>query len=341
MRAIAEVATAVTKGDLTRSITVEASGEVAELKDNINEMIRNLRGPPSRTPSRTGSRPTSRSSAACCRASATSTTVGRMMLSELAPLVDAQQGVFYMMDGDGRADSLTLLAAYAYDGKTATRQRSALGEGLVGQCARREAKHPDRRRAADIRADRARACSRPSPRNIIVLPVLFEGQVKAVIELAIARALQRIAPGVPRPAHRSIGIVLNTIEANMRTEGLLKQSQQLAAELQTQQNELQQTNEELQEKAQLLAEQNDEVERKNSEVEQARRALEEKANSSRSPRSTSPSSSPTCRTSCARRSTSLLILGQQLARQPRRQPDAASRSSSPAPSTAPAPTCST
>ena len=115
------------------------------------------------------------------------------------------------------------------------------------------------------------------PRNVIVLPVLFEDRVKAVIELASLNAFTASHLAFLEQLTASIGIVLNSIEATMQTEGLLKQSQQLAAELQTQQKELQQTNEQLAQKAQQLAEQNVEVERKNQEIEQARRALEEKA----------------------------------------------------------------
>src|ERR1700675_3401344 len=115
------------------------------------------------------------------------------------------------------------------------------------------------------------------PRHVIVLPVLFEGQVKAVIELASLGVFTALQVSFLEQLTMSIGIVLNSIEATMQTEGLLKQSQQLATELQTQQRELQQTNEQLEQKAQQLAERNVEVERKNQEIEQARRALEEKA----------------------------------------------------------------
>src|SRR5881409_1854169 len=115
------------------------------------------------------------------------------------------------------------------------------------------------------------------PRNAIVLPVLFEGQVKAVIELAALSPFTDLQMAFLEQLTDSIGIVLNSIEATMQTEGFLKQSQQLAGELQAQQKELQQTNEQLEQKAQQLAERNVEVERKNQEIEQARRALEDKA----------------------------------------------------------------
>ena len=173
-----------------------------------------------------------------------------------------------------------------------------------------------------------------------MLPVLYEGQVKAVMELASLGRIHRLAPGVPRAAHRQhIGVVLNTIEATMRTEGLLKQSQQLAGELQTQQTELQQTNEELANKAKLLAEQNAEVERKNQEIELARRALEEKAAelalTSRYKSEFLANMSHELRTPL----NSILILGPAAGRERRRQSHRRARSSSPRPSTAPAPTC--
>jgi signal transduction histidine kinase/CheY-like chemotaxis protein len=115
------------------------------------------------------------------------------------------------------------------------------------------------------------------PSSIVVLPLLFEGHTKAVIELASLHPFSPTNLIFLEQLTQNIGVVLNTIEATMRTEGLLTQSQQLTAELQSRQTELQLTNEELANKARLLAEQNAEVERKNSEVEQARRALEEKA----------------------------------------------------------------
>jgi CheY-like chemotaxis protein/signal transduction histidine kinase len=152
----------------------------------------------------------------------------------------------------------------------------ALGEGLIGQCAaekRRMLITDMPQHVVPIRSGLFHAV----PRNIIVLPVLFEDRVKAVIELASLSTFTASHLAFLEQLTASIGIVLNSIEATMQTEGLLKQSQQLAIELQTQQKELQQTNEQLAQKAQQLAEQNVEVERKNQEIEQARRALEEKA----------------------------------------------------------------
>jgi CheY-like chemotaxis protein/signal transduction histidine kinase/HAMP domain-containing protein len=275
VRAIAEVATAVTKGDLTRSIQVEASGEVAELKDNINTMIDNLRLTTDRNAEQDWLKTNLARFTGMLQGQRDLTSVGRMLLSELAPLVNAQQGVIYQMETENVA-GMVLLSAFADAGDGGHRQHLRVGEGLVGQCAaekRRMLISDVPRSATPVRSGLFEAV----PKNVIVLPVLFEDRVKAVIELASLGAFTASHLAFLEQLTASIGIVLNSIEATMQTEGLLKQSQQLAAELQTQQKELQQTNEQLAQKAQQLAEQNVEVERKNQEIEQARRALEEKA----------------------------------------------------------------
>ncbi|MGB6309536.1 MAG: ATP-binding protein, partial [Steroidobacteraceae bacterium] len=276
VRAIAEVATAVTKGDLTRSVQVEARGEVAELKDNINTMIGNLRLTTDRNTEQDWLKTNLARFTNMLQGQRDLATVGRMMLSELAPLVEAQHGVLYQVEADGAAQRLKLLAAYADEPGEGYAQHLQLGEGLIGQCAR------DARRMfiTDIPADAVPIRSglfRSPPRHVIVLPVLFEGHVKAVIELASLGAFTALQLSFLEQLTMSIGIVLNSIEATMQTEGLLKQSQQLATELQTQQRELQQTNEQLEQKAQQLADRNVEVEAKNQEIEEARRAVEEKA----------------------------------------------------------------
>ena len=169
------------------------------------------------------------------------------------------------------AGQLRLRASRATVGK-----RIELGQGLVGQCALEKEKILLTNVPPDTSAFPPGWAS-ATPANIIVLPIVFEGQVKAVLELASFERFNPTHQAFLDQLTESIGIVLNTIEANMRTEDLLKQSQSLAKELQSRQEELQQTNQELQEKARLLAHQNVEVERKNREVEQARQALEEKA----------------------------------------------------------------
>jgi len=275
VRAIAEVATAVTKGDLTRSIQVDARGEVAELKDNINTMIYNLRGTTETNQEQDWLKTNLAKFTRMLQGERDLFTVGKMLLSELAPLVNAQQGTIYQMDAtDAERPVLRLLAGYA--------QRPGLphlipaGEGLVGQCAVEK----QRILLNDVPSGYTRVNSslgEATPVTIVVLPVLFEGHAKAVIELASMHSFSVTHIAFLEQLTQSIGVVLNTIEATMRTEGLLQQSQQLTVELQTQQKELQQTNEELAQKARQLAEQNAEVERKNKLVEQARVALEEQA----------------------------------------------------------------
>jgi HAMP domain-containing protein/signal transduction histidine kinase/DNA-binding response OmpR family regulator len=275
VRAIAEVTTAVTKGDLTRSIQVEASGEVAELKDYINTMIDNLRLTTDRNNEQDWLKTNLARFTGMLQGQRDLSTVGRMLLSQLAPLVNAQQGVIYQMEGE-EPGNMVLLSAFADGAEDGHSDHLRVGEGLIGQCAAEKTRMlitdiPSH--AIPIRSGLFEAV----PRNVIVLPVLFEDRVKAVIELASLSVFTASHLAFLEQLTSSIGIVLNSIEATMQTEGLLKQSQQLAAELQTQQTELQQTNEQLAQKAQQLAEQNVEVERKNQEIEQARRAVEEKA----------------------------------------------------------------
>jgi signal transduction histidine kinase/DNA-binding response OmpR family regulator/HAMP domain-containing protein len=305
VRAIAEVAIAVTKGDLTRSIAVEAQGEVAILKDNINQMIANLRETTQKNTEQDWLKTNLAKFTRMLQGQRDLETVSKLILSELAPLVGAQQGVFYLMEAiEGQQPYLKLLSSYAYRERKHLSNRFYLGEGLVGQCALEK----ERILLTDVPSDYIRINSglgEATPLNVVVLPVLFEGQVTAVIELASFNRFNEIHLTFFDQLGESIAIVLNTIAASMRTEELLKQSQSLAQELQTQQAELretnqrleqqaqflqtseellrnqqeqlQKTNEELEEKAQLLSQQNQEVEQKNDEIEQARRSLEEKA----------------------------------------------------------------
>ena len=252
---------------------------MAALKDNINEMIRNLKDTTLKNAEQDWLKTNLAKFSRMLQGQKDLLTVGRLILSELAPVVSAQQGVFYIMDATTKADEpmLKLLASYAYKERKNIDNRFKLGEGLVGQCALEKEKIlltdvPDR-----LHQDHVRASAKPSRSTSSCCPIVFEGQVKAVMELASFDRFNPTHETFLDQLTESIGIVLNTIEANMRTEDLLKQSQSLARELQSQQEELQQTNAELEEKAKLLADQNVEVERKNKEVEQARQALEEKA----------------------------------------------------------------
>ncbi|BEU28272.1 hypothetical protein PBP221_84120 (plasmid) [Paraburkholderia sp. 22B1P] len=276
VRAIAEVATVVTQGDLTRSITVEALGEVAALKDTINEMIRNLKDTTQVNTEQDWLKTNLAKFSRMLQGQKDLVAVGQLILSELAPVVGVQRAEFFVLDAVGELASLRLMASYASSGRPSHGKRVQPGEGLIGQCA------VERRKILlePTKDDGFRITSgliRIVPHNVLVLPIVFEGQVKGVIELASTERFNPTHLAFLDQLTESIGIVVNAIEANTRTEDLLKQSQSLAHELQSRQEELQQTNQELQEKARLLAHQNQEVERKNEEVEQARQALEEKA----------------------------------------------------------------
>jgi HAMP domain-containing protein/CheY-like chemotaxis protein/signal transduction histidine kinase len=277
VRAIANVATAVTQGDLTRSIQVEARGEVAELKDNINTMIDNLRLTTERNTEQDWLKTNLARFTGMLQGQRDLVTVGKLLLSELVPLVNAHQGLIYQMDESEEMPVLKMLASYANSPEKGYPARMQLGEGFIGQCAVEKKRILITNVPPDTPPLGATALFQAMPRSLVVFPIIFEGQIKAILGLA---SLHDFAPAHLAFLEQltvSIGIVLNSIEATMQTEGLLKQSQQLAGELQTQQAELQQTNEQLAQKAQQLAEQNVEVERKNQEIEQARRALEEKA----------------------------------------------------------------
>jgi signal transduction histidine kinase/DNA-binding response OmpR family regulator/HAMP domain-containing protein len=276
VRAIAEVATAVTQGDLTRSITVEAQGEVAALKDTINEMIRNLRDTTQVNTEQDWLKTNLAKFSRMLQGQRDLVAVGHLILSELAPVVGVQQAEFYVLRFQQEKPKLRLMASYASDGHGSYGKEVELGEGLVGQAAFDRKKLMLTSNIPETLKITS-GLTEVSPLNVLVLPIIFEGQVRGVIELASVERFNPTHQAFLDQLTESIGIVINTIEANMRTEDLLTQSQSLAQELQSRQQELQQTNEELQEKARLLAHQNQEVERKNQEVEQARQALEEKA----------------------------------------------------------------
>jgi HAMP domain-containing protein/CheY-like chemotaxis protein/signal transduction histidine kinase len=306
VRAIADVATAVTKGDLTRNITVQAQGEVAALKDNINEMIRNLRETTSRNAEQDWLKTNLAKFTRMMQGQKNLTTVSQMILSELAPVVGAKHGVFYIMDSsNGVTDpTLKLAATYAYRERKHLNKEFHIGEGLVGQAAFEKQRILLTNAPGDY-ININSGLGEAKPMQIIVLPIVFEGQVMAVMELASFTPFTDTYQSLLDQITESIGVVLNTIQANRRTEELLAQSQSLAEELQAQQEELtetnkrleqqakslqaseellkqqqeelQQSNEELEEKARLLQAQNAEVERKNKEVEEAKFELEEKA----------------------------------------------------------------
>jgi HAMP domain-containing protein/CheY-like chemotaxis protein/GAF domain-containing protein len=314
LRAISEVSQAVTQGDLTRSIAVEAEGEVAELKDTINQMIENLAETTRKNSEQDWLNSNMARFTGMLQGERDLETVSRLIMSELTPLVGAQHGAFFLMespDGEGDDFQLRLLSTYGYKQRKNVPNKFKIGEALVGQAAL-EQKSILVTQAPEDYVRISSGLGEGLPINLIVLPVLFEDQVLAVIELASFQRFANVQQAFLEQLSESIGVVLNTIGANMRTEELLSQSQGLTQELQsqseelqaqqeelqqtnkeleeqaaslkaseellqTQQEELQQTNEELEEKAQLLEEQNRRIEIKNREIELARAALEEKA----------------------------------------------------------------
>ncbi|MFD2612254.1 HAMP domain-containing protein [Paenibacillus gansuensis] len=276
VRAITNVAVAVAKGDLSRTIAVEAVGEVETLKDNINEMIRNLKETTRINTEQDWLKTNLAKFSRILQGQRDLYAVCRMVLSELAPLVSMQHGVFYMNDVSSGEPILRMFASYAFQNRKHLANEFRAGEGLIGQCLIEK----QRILLNNVPGDYvmiSSALGEAQPLNIVLLPIIFEDQVLAVMELASFRKFTEIDVAFLDQLTESIGIVLNTMQANMRTEELLMQSQSLTEELQKQQLELQHTNEELEDKAKLLVIQKAEVESKNNEVELAKRFLEEKA----------------------------------------------------------------
>ncbi|HZN18392.1 MAG TPA: HAMP domain-containing protein, partial [Micromonosporaceae bacterium] len=275
LRTIAQVSTAVTRGDLTQRIAVEAQGEVAELKDNINQMIVTLRETTKKNAEQGWLDSNLARTGGLLQGQRDLDEVCRMIMTEVAPLVEAQIGAFFLGDpGEERVRRLRLAASYGYPESTEDVTFTA-GEGLVGQVALS-------RRTIRVGTDTARLTVRSGllatpVTDLVVLPVLFEGELLGVIEFASVDAFSELHLDFLERLVSTTGVALNTILANRRTEELLAQSQRLAHELQEQSAELQRTNAELEEKAALLSEQNRNIEIKNREIEMARLGLEEKA----------------------------------------------------------------
>ena len=311
VRAIADVATAVTQGDLTQSIAVEAQGEVADLKDNINQMIANLAETTRRNEEQDWLKTNLARIGGLMQGQRDLQAVSRLLMSELTPTVSAQHGAFFLAEEAGDDVELRLVASYGYKARKNVPTSFKIGEGLVGQAAL-EATPILITEAPDDYVKIGSGLGEASPMNIIVMPIVFEEQVLGVIEFASLRAFSEVHQSFLDQVIETVGVVINTIIATTRTEELLEESQRLTGELQAQsielqqqqeelrrsnaelesqaaslraseellqqqQEELQQTNEELQEKARLLAEQNRSIEVKNREIEMARLGLEEKA----------------------------------------------------------------
>jgi HAMP domain-containing protein/signal transduction histidine kinase/CheY-like chemotaxis protein len=301
VRAIAQVATAVTRGDLSLRIDVEASGELDELKENINQMIANLRETTRTNQEQDWLKTNLARISGLMQGRRDLEAVAALIMSELTPVVSAQHGAFFLAqpanraaelvpDGgasgaggeDGEEVVLRLIGSYGY-------QRRAMpttfrpGESLVGQAAV-EKRQILLRDAPPGYLKIASGLGEAAPVNVIVMPILFEGRLLGVIELASFNPFTKISLDFLNQITEQIGVTVNTIAVNTRTEGLLLESQRLtaelsmrSAELEARQDELQHSNEELEEKAALLAQQNEDIQLKNSEIEQARQVLEERA----------------------------------------------------------------
>jgi HAMP domain-containing protein/CheY-like chemotaxis protein/signal transduction histidine kinase len=281
VRAIAEVATAVTKGDLTRSIAVEARGEVAELKDNVNQMISTLKDTTQRNEEQDWLKTNLARFTRMLQGQRNLETVARMIMSDLTPLVNAHHGVFYVSENAGGETFLKLLSSYAYIQRKNISNRWRIAEGIVGQAAFE--KKPII--LSNVPSDYIKIASglgEATPLNIAVLPVLFENNVMAVVELASFSRFSDIYITFLEQLMESMGVVINMIIGSMRTEDLLKQSQSLTEELQSQQEELKRSNEELgdqtsalKESQSLLQEQQSDLQRANDELGLKARQLEE------------------------------------------------------------------
>jgi signal transduction histidine kinase/HAMP domain-containing protein/CheY-like chemotaxis protein len=283
VRAIAEVTSAVASGDLTRSISVEAQGEVAELKDNINAMVQSLRETIRANQQQDWLKTNLAQIAGMMQGHRDLAVVAELIMDELAPLVGAQHGTFFLaepVDGDTQ---LRLIAGYGLRADKTEPIQYRRGQSLIGQVARSKRSII----VANLPEGYVKISSglgEAPPANLAVLPILFEDQVLGVIELASFSSFSPVQTDFLEQLTETLGVNFNTIIANARTDTLLEESQRLTSELQArseelqdQQVELQRSNAELEDKAALLATQNRDIETKNAEIEQARQEIEERA----------------------------------------------------------------
>jgi signal transduction histidine kinase/HAMP domain-containing protein/ActR/RegA family two-component response regulator len=276
VRAIAEVASAVATGDLTRSISVEAQGEVAELKDNINAMVQSLRETTRANQEQVWLQASLARIAGLMQGHRDLVTVADQIMEEMIPLIGAQHGTFFLADASGEQTRLRLIAGYGLRADIDAPSQFRLGQTLIGQVAK--TKKPVL--VADVPADYVKISSglgEAAPVNLVVMPIVFEGQVLGVIEASSFSRFTRTHQDFLEQLMEAIGVNVNAILANARTDALLEESRRLAAELQTRQEELQRSNAELGDKAAQLARQNRDIEIKNAEIEQARQEIEERA----------------------------------------------------------------
>ncbi|MEU7966450.1 HAMP domain-containing protein [Streptomyces sp. NPDC049097] len=292
VRAIARVATAVTRGDLNLKIDVDASGEIQELQDYINKMIANLRDTTIANKEQDWLKGNLARISALMQGRRDLEDVASLIMSELTPVVSAQHGAFFLamplVDGKdlaaeaGEAYELRMQGSYGYSmGSMPTSFRP--GEALIGTAAK-EKRTILVENAPSGYLKISSGLGEAPPAQVIVLPVLFEGKVLGVIELASFTPFTQIQKDFLNQIAEMIATSVNTISVNTKTEVLLKQSQELteqlrerSAELENRQKALQSSNAELEEKAELLAQQNRDIEVKNTEIEEARQVLEERA----------------------------------------------------------------
>ncbi|MGW3093344.1 HAMP domain-containing protein [Streptomyces sp. NPDC001102] len=283
VRAIAEVTSAVAEGDLTRSITVVASGEVADLKDNINSMVESLRETTRANQEQDWLKTNLARISGLMQGHRDLPVVAELIMDELTPLVAAQYGAFYLAEDTEAGHDLRLVGSYGFPDDADRPTRIPIGRSLVGQAARN-------RRTITVEdlpegyVSISSGLGHALPRALVVLPIVVEEQVLGVIELASLTRFTQIHQDFLAQLMPTIGVNLNTIVANVRTDELLEESQRLtvelqarSGELQVQQVELQRSNAELEEKASLLASQNRDIEAKNLQIEQARQELETRA----------------------------------------------------------------
>ncbi|MCX4825490.1 HAMP domain-containing protein [Streptomyces sp. NBC_01142] len=284
VRAIAEVTSAVAEGDLTRSITVEAPGEVGDLRDNINAMVESLRATTRANEEQDWLKTNLARTSSLMQGTRDLSAIAELIMNEVAPLVSAQYGAFFLAEESSHGTELLMIASYgAPDDPAAGPRRFRLGQSLVGQAARS-------RRTITVDdlppgyATIASGTGSADPTTLIVLPIVVEDQVLGVIELAALRPFTAIHLDFLEQFIETVGVNVSSLIANARTDELLGQSQRLTAELsarsqelQSRQKDLQRSNAELQEKAALLADRNRDIERKNLEIEQARQELEARA----------------------------------------------------------------
>ncbi|MEU1891256.1 HAMP domain-containing protein [Streptomyces pristinaespiralis] len=284
VRAIAEVTSAVAEGDLTRSITVDAPGEVGDLKDNINAMVESLRATIRANEEQDWLKTNLARISGLMQGTRNLTTLAELIMDEVPPLVRAQYGGFFLAQEGEEGTDLVMIAAYgAPDGRSGRGSRIPLGRSLVGQAARS-------RRTIEVDdlppgyATVFSGTGRTDPSHLVVLPVVLEDQLLGVVELAAVQPLTVVHRDFLDQFIESVGVNVSSLIANTRTDELLDRSQRLTAELsnrsrelQARQEELQRSNAELKEKAALLADRNRDIERKNLEIEQARQELEARA----------------------------------------------------------------